>query len=67
MTYQNIADIDLATLTDADVAPGVRFDKPQSQFAPDGMVNPVTGNKPINATTTTNLNVQNYRMGKFMR
>lgn len=67
MTLQDMTKIDLSTLTDADVAPGLRFDNPQSQFAPDGMVSPITGNKPVNDTTTKNLNIQNYRMGKFMR
>jgi len=59
--------INLATLKDSDVAPGVKFDNPQSQFAPDGMISPITGKQTINDGTTQTLNLQNYRMGKFMR
>ncbi len=54
-------------INDDTASKDVRFDKPQSQFAPGGMVKPLTGNKTINDVTTQNLNLQNYRMGKFMR
>jgi hypothetical protein len=59
--------ISIENLKDENIAKGVRFDNPQSQFAPDGMVSPLTGNQIINNVTTQNLNIQNYRMGKFMR
>ncbi|MGD1700945.1 hypothetical protein [Dapis sp. BLCC M229] len=64
---ENVTTLNINTLTDKDVAKGVRFENPQSQFAPDGMVNPITGKKRIDSKTTINLNTQNYRMGKFMR
>lgn len=59
--------LDFSSLTDADVSAGVRFDQPKSQFASGGMVSPLTGDQPINSTTTVNLSTQNYRLGKFMR
>jgi hypothetical protein len=62
-----LANTTISVEKDEDIAKGVRFDNPQSQFAPDGMVSPLTGNKTINSRTTQDLNIQNYRMGKFMR
>lgn len=55
------------TIQDDDASKSVRFDSPQSQFAPDGMVKPLTGRQRVDDKTTNVLNLQNYRMGKFMR
>jgi hypothetical protein len=55
------------TPTDEEIAQGVRFDNPQSQFAPDGMISPILGRNVVNNLTTQELNLQNYRLGKFMR
>lgn len=58
---------ELEKIQEDDISSEVRFDNPQSQFAPDGMVDSITGNKAINSDTTKYLSMQNYRMGKFMR